>query len=218
MQTSQETTQLFKAMIEAAPDVQSISKSKQGYGYKYATLDSLIDMLRSALPKHGIWFIQTPTCDEKRIRLTTRVIHTSGEWMEECIEVPNIDNALSGKVNDVQKAGAAITYLRRYTLSSVFGVASDEDVDGNVNTRQQLEVKRQVQPVQTTPQPPKQKKMDPQKFVLDDYEARKNEGETIDSILQDYASLLKCETKGLKDYTDEEMLSLARALYNKNKA
>jgi hypothetical protein len=60
--------------------------------------------------------------------------------------------------------------------------------------------------------------MDPQNFVLDDYEARKNEGETIDSILQDYASLLKCETKGLKDYTDEEMLSLARALYNKNKA
>ena len=54
MKTSEETTNLMKAMIASAPEIRSIAKSKQAYGYKYATLDSLIDMLREVLPKYGL--------------------------------------------------------------------------------------------------------------------------------------------------------------------
>lgn len=216
MQTSQETTNLVKAMIHAAPEIQSISKSKQAYGYKYATLDSLIDMLRSVLPKHGLWFMQMPTRIEGKSTLTTRIFHESGEWIEDSIEMT--DTELQGKANDTQKLGASITYFRRYALSAIFGVSADEDVDGNLNSRQPPQQKaapRQAASAQVPQQPPQpQKKLDPQKYVLEDYEARSAAGETVESILEDYKSKAGMErAKELKDYTDDEMKSLAIALY-----
>lgn len=215
MQTTQETSNLFKAMIKAAPEIQSISKSKQAYGYKYATLDSLIDMLRSVLPKHGVWFTQIPKRVDGKSILTTRVFHESGEWMEDDIEMT--DTELQGKANDTQKLGASITYFRRYALSSIFGVSADEDVDGNLNSKNPPQRQQQA-PRPVAPAQGPQQKLDPQKYVLDDYTARQTNGETVESILQDYSTLISMpEPKGLKDYSDDEMKSLAKALFIRNR-
>lgn len=217
MQTSQETTNLVKAMIHAAPEIQSISKTKKAYGYKYATLDNLIDMLRSVLPKHGLWFIQMPTRVDGKSTLTTRVCHESGEWIEDSIEMT--DTELQGKANDTQKLGASITYFRRYALSAIFGVSADEDVDGDINSQrppqQKAAPKPSTQPQVQQPQVQQpQKRLDPQKYVLEDYEARSAVGETVESILDDYKTRLKLENrKELKDYSDDEMKSLAISLY-----
>lgn len=215
MHTSESTTSLFKAMIEAAPEVQAISKSKQAYGYKYATLDSLIDMLRGALPKHGLWFTQSPSTGDGRISLTTRVLHVSGEWIEDTIEMQS-DSALSGKVNEVQKAGAAITYLRRYTLSSIFGVASDEDVDGNVSS--------QGRPQRVQEQPQRQEQARPMDereralaYVAKDYKRRAGAGEVKESILKHYADLLKTDTiKSSKEMDTKELVVLVKELEREN--
>lgn len=217
MQTTQETSNLFKAMIKAAPEIQSISKSKQAYGYKYATLDSLIDMLRSVLPKHGVWFTQIPKRVDGKSILTTRVFHESGEWMEDDIEMT--DTELQGKANDTQKLGASITYFRRYALSSIFGVSADEDVDGNLNSRNPPQKPQpQVQKPAAQPQQGPQQKLDPQKYVLDDYTARQSNGETVESIIQDYCKLASLpDDKELKDYSDNEMKSLAKALFIRNR-
>lgn len=218
MQTSQETTNLFKSMIEAAPEIQSISKSKQAYGYKYATLDNLIDMLRSVLPNHGLWFTQMPTRIDGKSTLTTRVIHSSGEWIEDSIEMT--DTELQGKANDTQKIGASITYFRRYALSSIFGVSVDEDVDGNLNNRQvpQQQKQPQKQPQPSQPAQPKEK-LDPQQYVLSDYGERTRDGETVESVLRDYQQLIKlAKPIELKDYSDAEMRSLAVALFGRKRA
>lgn len=219
MHTSESTTSLFKAMIEAAPEVQAISKSKQAYGYKYATLDSLIDMLRGALPKHGLWFTQSPSTGEGRISLTTRVLHVSGEWIEDTIEIQS-DSALSGKVNEVQKAGAAITYLRRYTLSSIFGVASDEDVDGNVATQGRPQ-RMQEQPVATGTAGGTVLVMHEREralaYVAKDYKRRAEAGEVKESILKHYADLLKTDTiKSSKEMDTKELVVLVKELEREN--
>lgn len=209
MITSESTSSLFKALIETAPEVQAIAKSKQAYGYKYATLDSLIDMLRGALPRHGLWFTQSPSTGEGRISLTTRVIHVSGEWMEDRIEIQS-ENALSGKVNDVQKAGAAITYLRRYTLSSIFGVASDEDVDGNVANANQAPQRKEQ-----TRQPDDRERA--LKAMSDDWSRRINAGETKESITKHYADILKVDVlKPSKELTTRELVVLTRELAREN--
>lgn len=230
MLTSQETTNIFKALIEAAPEIQSIGKSKQAYGYKYATLDCLIDMLRQVLPKHGLWFTQSPSRVGDKSTLTTRVIHNSGEWFEDSIEMT--DTELQGKVNDTQKVGASITYYRRYALSAVFGVASDEDVDGNLNNIQQKPQQRpQSRPAQNQPQPQQQ----PQnaenqgqniKPVLDkaiavigaDYKARTDAGETKESILKSYANALKTDAvRQVKEMQSAEVIALASYLSRSQK-
>lgn len=212
MITSPETNELLKAMIEAAPEISSISKSKQAYGYKYATLDSLIDMLRNVLPNHGLWFLQMPTRLDDRSVLTTRVFHTSGQWLEDSIEMT--DTELSGKTNDTQKVGASITYFRRYALSSIFGVAADEDVDGNLNNA------KQAQP-QSKPAPqskPPQQKQDPTPFIMKDLARRMESGETKESILKDYADILKTDdVREVQKLSEKEKVIVATTIYKRVK-
>lgn len=211
MITSESTNNLFAALIECAPEIQSISKSKQAYGYKYATLDSLIDMLRSVLPKHGVWFTQMPTRKEHTSTLTTRVFHSSGEWLEDTIEMT--DTELQGKANDTQKVGASITYYRRYALSSIFGVAADEDIDGNLNNIQKREPQRPEPPLKT-----EQKKRDPLPFLLQDLTKRMEAGETKDSILKSYADILKTDDiRSPEKLSDSEKSTLANYIYKQNK-
>ena len=207
MLTSQTTTSLFKALIEAAPDISSIGKSKQAYGYKYATLDNLIDMLRMVLPKHGIWFVQTPARQNGVSTLTTRVFHDSGEWIEDTIEMT--DTELQGKANDTQRVGASITYYRRYALSAIFGVAADEDVDGNINNIRQ--------PTKPTPKP-EQKKQDPLAYIKADLTARQGSGEAYESIIKDYADLLKTDqVRDVDNLNDAERTALATAIFKRRK-
>ena len=208
MLTSETTTSLFKAMIAAAPEISSIGKSKQAYGYKYATLDALIDMLRSVLPKHGLWYVQMPTRQNGVSTLTTRVIHDSGEWIEDTIEMT--DTELQGKANDTQRVGASITYYRRYALSAIFGVSADEDVDGNLNNIRQ-------QPTRQTTQPAK--KQDPLAYIKADIKARQDGGEVHESILKDYADLLKTDlVREVDDMNEAEQTALATAIFKRRKS
>ena len=211
MITSETTTNLFKALIESAPEIQSISKSKQAYGYKYATLDSLIDMLRAALPKHGLWFAQMPTRSDGKSALTTRVFHVSGEWLEDSIEMT--DTELQGKANDTQKVGASITYFRRYALSSIFGVAADEDVDGNMNNAKPAKPAQKPEP-RPEPKPDEGKRA--RGFIQADYDKRIASGEDEGSILSDYSDLLQLDmARKLDEYSGQQLKDLANALYRR---
>lgn len=210
MRTSETTNAIFKSMIEVAPEINAIGKSKQAYGYKYATLDSLIDMLRTVLPKHDLWFIQIPTRDEGKSALTTRVIHKSGEWFEDTIEMT--DTELQGKANDTQKVGASITYYRRYALSAIFGVATEEDVDGNLNNVQK------TQPVSKPVAKPQQQKKDPTPYLLQDVAKRIEAGETKESIFKSYAEILKTDSvRPIEQLNDSEKSTLANFIYKQNK-
>lgn len=213
MQTSQETTNLFKALIQAAPEIQSISKSKQAYGYKYATLDSLIDMLKGVLPKHGLHFVQSPEDGAAGNRiLETCVIHDSGEWLKSSITLT--DTELQGKANDTQKFGASLTYFRRYVLSALFGVAADEDVDGNVvnmNNAARPKPKPQQQPQQLD------ERAAALQAMTDDWSRRIKAGETKESITKHYADILKVDVlKPSKELTTRELVVLTRELAKEN--
>jgi hypothetical protein len=216
MRTSETTAELIKAMIEAAPEISSIGKSKQAYGYKYATLDSLIDMLRAVLPKHGLWFIQMPTRTGDKSALSTMVIHSSGEWIEDTIEMT--DTELQGKANDTQKIGASITYYRRYALSAIFGVSADEDVDGNVNNIQRPAAKQQTQARPAEAKPQAQQKKDPTPYLEADFKKRIESGETEESILKSYADILKTDAvRKISELNAAEKSTLANSIYKANK-
>lgn len=203
MQTSQEQTNLYKALIDARSDIKTVPKDKQGYGYKYATLDSITQMLDSVLPKHGLGYTQWLTMLNNKRALLTRIYHVSGEWMEDTIEMT--DTELSGKANDTQRAGASVTYFRRYTLASIFGIAADEDVDGNIGSQAS-----QVRPKQAPKQTSTQASID---IISVDYKARTEAGETKDSILRYYAELLKTDkVRPVREMQSSEIVSLAQAI------
>jgi len=98
---------------------------------RYATLTAVWDTCRKPLSDNGLAVVQAFRVDESGLLLlVTKLVHTSGEWM--LSEYP-----VTPQKNDPQGFGSAVTYARRYTLSSLVGVVADDDDDGNAASGQQ---------------------------------------------------------------------------------
>lgn len=95
------------------------------YKSSYAPLQDVLNDARPLLSKHGLSIIQSPSGDGERISVNTLLLHESGEWIE---FEPLV---LKAEKVTPQGAGIAITYGRRYSLSAVLGIASEDDDDGN---------------------------------------------------------------------------------------
>ncbi len=134
MKTSQELKNIYSAIIKARPEIAPIARTKSARNYKYATLDSVIELLSLVLPKHGLGWIQTLSTEDGQPILVTRMIHESGEWIEDAMVLPQ--TKLNGGANESQELGASITYFKRYALSAIFGIATDDDTDGVAEVRE----------------------------------------------------------------------------------
>ena len=92
---------------------------------KYAPLNDILTLVRPLLSKQGLSIVQAPSGDGEHIILTTILIHNSGEY----IEFPEL--VLKADKPTAQGAGSAITYARRYAISAILGINSEDDDDGN---------------------------------------------------------------------------------------
>ena len=134
MKTSETIKNIAVAMAKVTAEIQNPLKNQNGYGYKYATLDSILEKVRPILAKNGLSILQSQEIQESSVVVTTLLMHTSGEWIETRAEAPF--TTLKG-MNDYQSLGAGITYLRRYAISSLLNIASEEDTDANATSKQE---------------------------------------------------------------------------------
>ena len=95
------------------------------YKSKYAPLQDVLNSVRPLLSKHGLSVIQSPSGDGQSVSIMTMLLHESGEWIEFDPLV------LRAEKMTPQGAGSAITYGRRYALSAVLGISSEDDDDAN---------------------------------------------------------------------------------------
>lgn len=126
MTTSQEVNEIAGALAKAQQSMKNatLNKVNPHFRSKYADLAGIRDAVIPALAANGIAVVQTlgGAADGGNL-LMTRLVHTSGQWIESDCPVP-----FSG---DMQKMGSAITYARRYSLSAICGISADEDDDAN---------------------------------------------------------------------------------------
>jgi hypothetical protein len=94
--------------------------------FRYASLASGLDIVRKSLGQHEIATIQTTGIDEAtgQIRLTTLLVHASGEWISSDWPV-----CASSETAAPPRMGAALTYARRYALFTLVGIAGEDDLD-----------------------------------------------------------------------------------------
>lgn len=115
---------IYKALSDFQQEVPNIYKNASGYGYKFADLGEINDIIKPIMKKHGLGYIQP--LDGENIK--TIVFHIeSGESIESVTHIPQ--GVQLAKMNEFQVLGSAITYLRRYSLSSLLGLITDEDAD-----------------------------------------------------------------------------------------
>lgn len=127
MNKSDSITELAKALAKFQGEVKNPSNTATNpyFKSKYAPLNDVLNLVRPLLSKNGLSVVQAPSGDGENIVVTTTLIHESGEWIESSPLVLKADKATA------QGAGSAITYARRYALSAVLGISSEDDDDGN---------------------------------------------------------------------------------------
>ena len=127
--TSQEVGELAKALINVQRHLQPAIKDANNPFTKsrYATLNSVMDSCRDALLSNGIWLCQYPVPAEPGyLGLVTKLTHAeSGQWQSSLAVVP-LPKA------DPQGVGISMTYMRRYALSAMLGIVTEEDTDGEL--------------------------------------------------------------------------------------
>jgi hypothetical protein len=102
---------------------------------KYFALSDLLDIVKPTFAKYGLAIIQVPSTEDGRISISAQVFHTSGH----CWDFKSVGIKSEGLT--LQALGSAMSYLKRYQLATLCGVAADleegED-DGNSVSKQQL--------------------------------------------------------------------------------
>lgn len=154
MAQSETINELAAALSKAQGEMQAAIKDKINPFFKssYADLGSVWDAARPVLSKHGLCIMQTTelATDRNQVIMVTTLAHTSGQWMKSYLP-------LNPSKNDSQGMGAAITYLRRYSLSALVGVVCDDDDDGETSVGRGKAQEKQQPPAQNN-QPPAQDK------------------------------------------------------------
>jgi hypothetical protein len=116
---------LFKSLAAFQQEVPVIHKGTKGYGYSYADLPAIFEVINPLMKKHKLGFTQL--LGDGNIK--TMIFHTeSGETLESEVTIPN--NVVLKGMNEFQVTGSAITYYRRYSLSAILGLVTDKDTDG----------------------------------------------------------------------------------------
>lgn len=142
---------LHSAMAAAFPEIEGATKDSTNPHFKsqYADLASVVAAIKPALIKQGLFFTQCTEPSEGGVIVETMVHHSSGESMSfGKLFVP-------ANRNDAQGFGSALTYARRYSLMTGFGVAPEDD-DGNAASKSAPAKKADV----PFPQGPARNKMD----------------------------------------------------------
>lgn len=149
MKTSSTITTIAKALAAASASLRNPGQDATNphFRSKYTSLVGLIDSLRAPLHAHGIIVLQPVSSPVAgRVRVTTTLLHSSGEWMSSTADLPSGATA--------QSFGAAVAYLRRYALQSMLGVSGDADADDDgeaERVKAEKPAKRKAEPVLTTP-------------------------------------------------------------------
>ena len=135
MNKSESITNLVGALTAFQGKMTAVKKDATNpfYHSRYATLDTIWETIRRPLAENGLSVAQTMNLVNDKSVLETTLYHTSGEW----ISGTQLVNPVK---DDPQSLGSAISYARRYSLSALLGVVSDEDDDGNVATKPQSKV------------------------------------------------------------------------------
>jgi len=139
MEKSESILNLAKAMVQVQKELKPAQKNAVNphFKSKYADLESVWDACRDVLVKNKLTVLQFPETVNGGVRVSTMLVHESGEWVRSDLDLPQGDRPTA------QTIGSAITYGRRYGLSAVVGICSEDDDDGNAGSQ-----------VTTAPSPP----------------------------------------------------------------
>lgn len=115
--------EFLQALIKAQKEIGKIYKDKINphFKSKYVPLNSILEEIKPALNDNNFFLTQKICTEADQEVLKTEITHVNGECLSSCAPLNIADK------NNPQKYGSAITYMRRYSLTSLLGLEEDDD-------------------------------------------------------------------------------------------
>lgn len=145
MQKSESIAALAASLAKAQGEMENAGKNSVNphFKSKYADLAEILNTVRPVLSKHGLAVTQFPAFEGGTAHVETILTHASGEWMSGICSAPV-------QKSDPQGVGSALTYLRRYSLAAVCGLAQEDD-DANASSKPKGQQQSTQKPAPTQP-------------------------------------------------------------------
>lgn len=139
MQTSESTKELATALSKAQAKMKIADKSSTNphFKSKYADLQEVWEACRDALTSEGLSIVQGMSVSAQGWVLTTRLMHSSGEFVES--ETP----LLLPQSPTMQHLGSAATYAKRISLMAIAGISVGEADDDGEDNRKAIEAPKE---------------------------------------------------------------------------
>jgi hypothetical protein len=115
------------AKAQAAMDNAKKDSDNPFFKSKYADLTAIWSACREQLTANGLAIVQATDESDDAVVVVTKLIHSSGQWMEGRLRMKPVKN-------DPQGIGSCISYARRYALAAMVGVCTEDD-DAEAATR-----------------------------------------------------------------------------------
>jgi hypothetical protein len=128
MEISSEIEEIAKSLCQFRKNLKQPLKDGNNpyFKSKYVPLENIVEVIDEALKGTGLSYTQQVSSDEQSVAVSTQLWHEEGEFVfYDPLKLP-------ATKRDAQGFGSAATYARRYALSAVFGITSDQDDDGNI--------------------------------------------------------------------------------------
>ena len=140
MNKSESIAAISQAIAKAQGEVENASKNAKNphFKSKYADLAELLNTVRPVFSGHGLAIVQMPSFVDGVASVETLISHSSGEWISSICSAPV-------SKQDAQGVGSAITYLRRYSLAAMCGIAQEDD-DANSSVGHAPQPQTQAKP------------------------------------------------------------------------
>ena len=122
---------MYEKLLVIQKEIGAIKKDSENPFYKsaYFDINSLLEVVKPVLNKHGVILLQGLDQINGKLALTTMLVSsTPMESKEQITFTCPIPDCV-----DAQKYGSAITYFRRYALQSLLALSAEDD-DANATT------------------------------------------------------------------------------------
>lgn len=116
----------FKSQPPVIEKDQTVTHS--GMSYKHASLSNVTSLINAALSNFNLSASWTTKQEHGQVFVTCTITHELGHSESTTL---SSEPDTSGKKNNIQSLGSAVTYLQRYTILALTGLATkDSDDDG----------------------------------------------------------------------------------------
>lgn len=143
MKTSDTFTKVIGALHEVQQELEILKRDDKvnsgSYSFKFTGMPTIWVAVKPLLRKNNLTVVQTPSATNGAAIgdfLTTTIYHSSGEFVQDTMR-------LIVTREDPQGVGSAITYAKRYMLSAMLGVVTDDDNDATTQRLADGDMKKQ---------------------------------------------------------------------------